>query len=267
MAANDWPLRLLPVASLQLDEKNPRLLRQNVSRAPGGIIQYMFDRAKALEIADSIATRGFFPNEPLLAVKENGRHVVVEGNRRLAALKALREPELLTGAKQSSVKRLSKRIVDQNEIATVPVTVAPNRRATDAQLAGRHIGTPVLAWEAENRANFILQKLEENYDFEELRDGLGFSMADIENARRTKAIADMARSIKLPSKAQEKFDDPKSKTLTTLERVFDSSVGRDYLMVQRDSNHGFRGNTTKNEFLKGFTKLLIDISLEKQTSR
>src|SRR5687767_15374564 len=46
-----------------------------------------------------------------------------------------------------------------DSLATVPVTVAPDRRATDRLLAGRHIGTAVKAWRAENRASFILDKL------------------------------------------------------------------------------------------------------------
>ncbi len=49
-------------------------------------------------MAKSIVLRGYFPNEPLLAIKEKDRYVVVEGNRRLAALKALREPGLLEGS-------------------------------------------------------------------------------------------------------------------------------------------------------------------------
>jgi hypothetical protein len=131
---------------------------------------------------------------------------VVEGNRRLAALKALKEPGLLEGAKQRQVEKLSRKILDQQSLATVPVTIAPNRKATDRQIAGRHIGTPVLAWQAENRASFILEKLTEGYDNDELRDELGFSLADIQSARQTRAIADMARSLPLSEEVKAKLD-------------------------------------------------------------
>src|SRR3972149_5274936 len=145
MATDIGPPKRLFVASLQLDAKNPRLGRETSVRAPREIIQYLFEHDKAIEVAESIASRGYFPNEPLLAVFENGRHVVVEGNRRLAALKALREPGLLEGSLQRQVERLSRRIADPLALARVPVTTAPSRRATDRQIAGRHIGTPVLA--------------------------------------------------------------------------------------------------------------------------
>ncbi|MGB2780967.1 MAG: hypothetical protein WBD63_05795 [Phycisphaerae bacterium] len=229
--------------------------------------QYLFEHDKALETAESIATRGYFPNEPLLAIMENGRYVVVEGNRRLAALKVLREPGLLEGSLARQVERLSRRIADPRVIAKVPVTIAPSRQATDRQIAGRHIGSPVLAWQAENRASFILDKLAEGYSNDDLRDELGFSLPDIQQARQTRAIADMARSLDLPDEVKAKLDNPRAKLFTTLERVFDSSVGRDYLKVEPDPDHGLRGTTTKKQFVRGFTKLVTDVALGKQSSR
>lgn len=267
MATESWQTKISPVASLHLDSKNPRLGRETSARAPREIIQYLFEHDKALEVAQSIASRGYFPNEPLLAIKENDRYIVVEGNRRLAALKALREPGLLEGSLERQMERLSRRVTDPQGIAKVPVTIAPSRRATDRQIAGRHIGTPVLAWQAENRASFILDKLAEGYKNDELRDELGFSLPDIQQARQTRAIADMARSLDLPEEVKAKLDNPRAKLFTTLERVFDSSVGRDYLKVEPDSDHGLRGTTTKNEFVRGFTKLVTDVALGRQSSR
>jgi hypothetical protein len=267
MATDIWLTNRLSVASLHLDAKNPRLGRETSARAPREIIQYLFEHDKAIEVAESIASRGYFPNEPLLAVVENGRHVVVEGNRRLAALKALREPGLLEGSLQRQIERLSRRIADPLALARVPVTTAPSRRATDRQIAGRHIGTPVLAWQAENRASFILEKLAEGYSNDELRVDLGFTIADIQQARQTRAIADMARSLDLPEEVKAKLDNPRAKLFTTLERVFDSSVGRDYLKVEPDPDHGLRGTTTKSEFVRGFARLVTDVALGKQSSR
>ena len=267
MQTEIWPTKRLAVTSLQLDPKNPRLGRETTARVPREIVQYLFEHDKAMEVAESIALRGYFPNEPLLAYVDDGRHIVVEGNRRLAALKALREPGLLEGALQRQVERFSRRIVSPELLKKVPVTIAPNRRATDRQIAGRHIGTPVLAWQAENRASFILEKLEEGYDNDELRDSLGFSITDIQEARQTRAIADMARSLDLPEEVKAKIENPRAKLFTTLARIFDSSVGREYLMVESDPEHGLRGKTTKGEFLRAFAKLVTDVALGKQSSR
>ncbi len=267
MVADSWPTTRRSIAGLHLDAKNPRLGRETSARAPREIIQYLFEHDKAMEVAQSIATRGFFPNEPLLAIKENDQFVVVEGNRRLAALKALREPGLLEGSMQRQLERLSRQMEVPNDIASVPVTLAPSRRATDRLIAGRHIGTPVLAWQAENRASFILDKLTEGYTNEQLRDRLGFSLADIQAARQTRAIADMARSLDLSEEVKAKLESPRTKVFTTLERVFDSTVGREYLKVVPDPDHGLRGVTTRAEFLRGFKKLVTDVALGQQSSR
>ena len=263
---SDWKTRSVSPTNLHLDTKNPRLGREHSSKAPREIIQYLFKHDKALEVAESIAARGYFPNEPLLAVKEGERMVVVEGNRRLAALKALHEPGLLEGNLERKVERLSRHI-NSTLIAKVPVIVAPSRKATDRQIAGRHIGTPVLAWRAENRASFILDKLAEGYDNDTLRDELGFSLADIQGARETRAIADMARSLDLPEEIKAKLNTPTAKVFTTLKRIFDSSIGRDFFHIKTDSEHGFRGETTKKEFERGFSKLVEDVVLGKQSSR
>jgi hypothetical protein len=165
------------------------------------------------------------------------------------------------------VERLCKQIKDPNDIATAPVTIAPNRRATDQQIAGRHVGTPVLAWQAENRASFILDKLSEGYTNDQLLDRLGFTLADIQAARQIRAIADMARSLDLPEEIKAKIENPRAKLFTTLERVFESSVGREHLMVKPDPDYGLVGTTTKDEFLRGFKRLVTDIALGRQSSR
>lgn len=79
MAADLWKTKPIAVASLHLDPKNPRLGRERTSRAPREIVQYLFDHDKAIDIAVSIAGRGYFSSEPLLAVREDERMVVVEG--------------------------------------------------------------------------------------------------------------------------------------------------------------------------------------------
>jgi ParB-like chromosome segregation protein Spo0J len=267
MATDDnWQFKRISITNLHLDSRNPRLGRGASASSPRELIQHLFEHDKAMEVAESIAIRGFFPNEPLLAIRENGRYVVVEGNRRLAALKALRDPSLLEARQQRTLERLRRRA--NNTIATaVPVTIAPNRRATDQQLAGRHVGTPVLPWQAENRANFILEKLEEGYEPEDVAAELGFSSADIQEAKQIRAVAEMARSLDVETDVRQKLDHPRAAVLSTIRRVLDSSVGRDFLKVQPDGEHGFRGLTSKESFVRAFVKLVTDIVKGGESSR
>lgn len=111
------------------------------------------------------------------------------------------------------------------------------------------------------------KKLAEGYDNDDLRDELGFSLADIQSARQTRAIADMARSLPLPEEIKAKLDSPRAKIFTTLGRVIDSSVGRQQLHVEKDADHGIRITTAKPEFVKAFGKLVSDVALGTQSSR
>src|ERR1022692_4374992 len=83
------------LSDLYLDASNPRLGRQNTDRqwSQEQVLEAMKDRTLN-ELALSFLESGFWPQEALLVVEEllNGqkRRVVVEGNRRLAALKLLK---------------------------------------------------------------------------------------------------------------------------------------------------------------------------------
>lgn len=261
-----WPTKKVRIASLLLDAKNPRLSRALETHAQSDLIEALWRNHKAGEIAAQIASHGYYPNEPLLAVEENGKLVVVEGNRRLAALKGLRTPDLLPQPFRRRAENLAKRL-DISSLQMAPVTVAPSRRDTDQQVAGRHTMSSVLPWEAENRAAFILEKLDEGRTTQDLVDELGFRPGDIQEARKTRALAEMARSIQLPEQIARALDGPKRRVLSTVERVFDSKPGRAFFHATPDFDHGLRFDTSASQFVKGYKKLLTDLVTGKVDSR
>jgi hypothetical protein len=266
MASGGWKHTTASITALHLDPKNPRLGENSRTASPQELIQTLFLHDKVMDVAQSIAVRGFFPNEPLLVVREDNELVVVEGNRRLAALKALREPSLLEGSLNRQLGRLARRF-DADSIKKIPIVIAPDRRATDKQVAGKHVGTPVLPWQAENRAAFILEKLDEGYEPEELFEELGFTSADIQDARQTRAIVEICRTLEFPPDISAKLDNPRSKIFSTVGRIFESTVGRSYLHVEPSADFGFRGATSAEEFSKGLRKLVVDIASGTQSSR
>ncbi len=90
--------RLVDVDELYLDAENPRLAEYGPWDDPYSddtqreILKKLWDAMAVDEVAESIAANGYFRWEPLLVVSEGGRLVVVDGNRRLAAVKLLRMP-------------------------------------------------------------------------------------------------------------------------------------------------------------------------------
>src|SRR4051794_14238585 len=85
---------LVATKDLFFDSENPRLVEAGGPESQREIIRVLWREFAVDEIALSIAANGFFPYEPLFVAKEDGRLVVVEGNRRLAAVRLLADADL-----------------------------------------------------------------------------------------------------------------------------------------------------------------------------
>ena len=85
-------LQLSPV-NLQLDPKNPRIPHSGEDLSQPELIADLVENEKVYDLAKSIADNGYYPIEALIIVQENKEKLVLEGNRRLAALKLLISPE------------------------------------------------------------------------------------------------------------------------------------------------------------------------------
>ncbi len=75
---------------LSFDRKNPRLVEYDLkNKTEDELVILLWKALDAKEIAMSIAASGYFINDPLIVLKEGGTNIVIEGNRRLAAIKVL----------------------------------------------------------------------------------------------------------------------------------------------------------------------------------
>ena len=124
----------LPIASLLLDVRNPRL--EGAKDQNEALEQMLADQDdKLYELADDIVNEGMSPIDRLLVIKSESpskKYIVLEGNRRLAALRILTNPEALTGltVKDSLRKRfelLAKKFTKASiePIDASAVTLAP----------------------------------------------------------------------------------------------------------------------------------------------
>ncbi|GAA3498549.1 hypothetical protein GCM10019016_056520 [Streptomyces prasinosporus] len=82
------------VASLTLDEINPRHAKQtsSVEESIAALLEKGPD--KLLKLARDIMQHGINPTELVVVMSEGDRNIVLEGNRRIAALKLLHKPTL-----------------------------------------------------------------------------------------------------------------------------------------------------------------------------
>ena len=80
-------LRRIRVSDLTFDLKNPRLSEYEVGLNPteSEIVKLLWDTMDVRELVLSIEASGFFSHEPIIIAHEDGKNVVIEGNRRAIA--------------------------------------------------------------------------------------------------------------------------------------------------------------------------------------
>ena len=89
-------VNLVKADDLIFDRKNPRLAGYEITETTtdADIIKLLWDEMDVRELVFSMAEHGFFQYEPLIVAKEEEKLIVIEGNRRLAALRYILNPEI-----------------------------------------------------------------------------------------------------------------------------------------------------------------------------
>lgn len=103
---------------LVLNRENPRLVGNDPGASDEAVIAQLFKGEELGELLQSIAANGYLDIEPLIVMESHGVLVVLEGNRRLAAIRLFREPELV------------ERIFEQERVRINAPTITDDARAT-----------------------------------------------------------------------------------------------------------------------------------------
>src|SRR5580700_9795578 len=94
----------IKVSDIHLDHNNPRLPKNVQQSGEKAILNWMLVNANLLELMASITENGYFDGEPILIIPHEtlkGKYTVVEGNRRLSAVKILSNPSLVSKMERS----------------------------------------------------------------------------------------------------------------------------------------------------------------------
>lgn len=149
----------IPLSDLLLDERNPRL-PLSVSRSQNEMIEYLAKTTSITELMTAIGENDYFPGEPLVVIPDgHGRYIVVEGNRRFAALKLLSDPELFPSGRRVREAAESAQFRPQE----VPCVVFDTRDQVVNYLGYRHI-TGVKQWEPLAKARYIAAYFDNHTD-------------------------------------------------------------------------------------------------------
>jgi hypothetical protein len=199
--AEEKQIQEVRVRDLHLDPKNPRLAEFPHTGTQASIQRIMEKEFNLQPLKDSLYRNGFFYEEPLVVVEEPLAQfgnkpvlVIIEGNRRLAALKSI-----LDNPTEFPDEEARKRLLK------VPVVKRDNREETLPFVGFRHI-TGIIPWEAAAKAQYAIRLVKGGHTVDEIAQLIGNETRDISRWIRTQSLIEKAEDLGLSqSDAAGKF--------------------------------------------------------------
>lgn len=150
------------VSDLLIDEENPRLSKPNVGQREAQRELAKDQQGKLLKLAQHIVMHGPNLSElPIVMAFDDRRYVVLEGNRRLAAVRGLENPDSMVGALTHAVltglRKISAQYQD-NPIESFNCLVVKDREEARPWIELRHTGenegAGIVRWDAGESGRF-----------------------------------------------------------------------------------------------------------------
>ena len=182
---------------LLFDPRNPRLAGEDVVPDQAKLLQTLWSEFSVDEIALSIAANGFFDHEPLFAAREDGNLIVIEGNRRLAAVKLLRDARLRKQVGASDLPDIDAKL--RHTLDELPVIIC-DRKDVWRYLGFKHVNGPQ-AWDADSKAEYISWVHHTlKVSLKEIALTIGDKHQTVERLYRAKMVLEQAERSKVYSK-------------------------------------------------------------------
>jgi len=250
----------LPVKDLYLDPQNPRLASSEVTIEDQDEILRILWRERAVnEIADSIAASGFWPHEMLFAAHEGGKWVVIEGNRRLAAVKLLRDPKLARRIGVSSIPPMGS--LELKRLEELPV-VKCTRESIWQYIGFKHVNGPQ-DWDSIAKAEYVARLHNDlNIGLEEIATTIG---------DRHETVKRMYRGLMVLKQAESEGVFDRKNCYSTRFAYSHLWTGLGYDSVQEflglKGNGGFKPNPVPKGKVSNLAELMLWLYGDKKTGK
>ena len=145
----------LNLSDLLLSNTSPRLIKSLQDLGENAILNWMLTNGSLLELMVSITENGYFEGEPILVIPHQGlkgKYTVVEGNRRVSALKILNNPEIVS-KKENSIAEIISQAKKEIPIELPALVFSKESEILD-YLGYRHI-TGVKQWSPLAKARYL----------------------------------------------------------------------------------------------------------------
>ena len=267
MQQYNWPTKHVSLNEVLLDADNIRLdgtgkVAQD-SVTQNSLLADLFNYESAMELVISITENGVFPDElPVVIEQEDGKYIVIEGNRRIAALKALQNPSIAPDSFFDKIIALGPLSPD---LQRIHVVIAPSREATNKLIASKHTKTTRRPWKPLRQAYFyrVLQD-KEGKTIEQLKREFD---PNVPRFIRMLEMHKIAKSFDYPSEIASEVHNERNFPITTLERVYDNQQVQGLLGFAFNDDGTVRIKTKQAAFSKAFRKIVYDVANRTEDSR
>lgn len=181
---------------LHFDYRNPRIAEflPTADTPEREIIKTLWNVMGVEEIVLSIRASGFFKNEPLIVIEEGGKKVVLEGNRRLAAVKCILDPQIadFIGINKNTLSVSAK---VKESLGEVPVIFVDDRKDAWKFIGFKHINGPA-KWGSYAKAQYISQiKNEFDIPLEEIASQIGDTHRTVQKLYQGLQVIEQAEKL------------------------------------------------------------------------
>lgn len=148
--------RLIPIQKLKLDPNNPRF-DKSADQLEAASKLFQSEKTNMVNLAADIAEHGLNPTQLLTVLPEDDWFIVLEGNRRLACILGLIEPNRVPPEYRAAFQRLSSKASVPKEVFCY---IVQKRGEASGWIQERHTGSNdgvgVSSWNTEQQRRFIV---------------------------------------------------------------------------------------------------------------
>ena len=223
-------------SDLLFDKQNPRMVEFGVNRYNNEeeLINLLWREMAVEELVMSILALGFFEHEPLYTMpEESGKLIVLEGNRRLAAIRSILNPKLVKGDRMRKFEgRITQSLKDKLE-KKIPVIKLANRQDAWRLLGFKHVNGPA-KWGSYAKAKYIVD-IHRNYsiDLDQIAEQIGDTNKTVRKLYQGVMVIEQAERF-----AEFSIDDIKTPRLyySHLYTALGYEKFRTYLGIKEEAN-------------------------------
>lgn len=166
----------ISIDELKFDVNNPRLVGEHLRHDATDflIIQKMAESADIAELIISIVENTFVDFEPIVVIPDGDLYRVLEGNRRLAAIKLINDENLAASLAQDLKLRISQPVSDSvlESIQNIPSIVVKQEADAQSYIGFKHINGPH-KWTSFAKAKFVTKWFKEGSKIEVIAKKVG----------------------------------------------------------------------------------------------